>query len=70
MNYEIDEKITMDLTTEQAGRLIGYGGVTIKDLRKRFKNTKIDINSCGKRTVCITGKRRVNVYCLIKTQIL
>ena len=49
MNYEIDEKITMNLTTEQAGRLIGYGGVTIKDLRKRFKNTKIDINSCGKR---------------------
>jgi hypothetical protein len=66
----VGEELYLKLTNDQAGRLIGFGGKTIKDLLKRFDGVKIVVNSSGQRLVKISGKYRVNVYGLILTQIM
>jgi predicted RNA-binding protein YlqC (UPF0109 family) len=67
---EIGNELSLNLSNDQAGRLIGSGGRTIKDLRKRFDGVKIDINNFGQRVVKISGRDKVRVYGLILTQIL
>lgn len=67
---KIEKELCLELTNDQAGKLIGNGGKTIKDIRKRFSDTTININRNGQRIVRISGKRKVNVYGLILTQIM
>lgn len=67
---EIGNELSLNLTSNQAGKLIGSSGKTIKELRKRFNGVKIDVNNCGQRVVKISGKDKVRVYGLILTQIL
>lgn len=67
---KIEEELSMILTNDQAGRLIGRNGKNVKNLRNRFKNTGIYVSSSIPRIVKIKGKNRVNVWCLIKTQII
>lgn len=67
---EIGNELSLNLTSNQAGKLIGSSGKTIKELRKRFNGVKIDVNNSGQRVVKISGKDKVRVYGLILTQIL
>lgn len=66
----VEKELVLKLTNDQAGRLIGFRGETIKNLIKRFNGVKIDVNNNGQRIAKISGKYRVNVYGLIVTQIM
>lgn len=68
---EIGKELTLNLSDDQAGRLIGRGGKTINSLRKRFNGITINIDRYGEpRVVKISGPDKVCVYGLILTQIL
>jgi predicted RNA-binding protein YlqC (UPF0109 family) len=66
----VEKELSINLTDDQAGKLIGRGGKNIENMRKRFNGVDIDINRYGQRVVKIRGSRRVCVYGLILTQIL
>lgn len=67
---DVGNEICLNLSSNQAGRLIGSGGKTISNIRKRFNDVKIEVNNSGQRIVKISGKNKVRVYGLILTQIL
>lgn len=66
----VEKELLINITDDQAGRLIGRGGKNIENIRKRFKLVDIDINRYGQRVVKIRGPGKVCVYGLILTQIL
>lgn len=66
------EDFVINLSNDQAGRLIGFKGETISKLRKRFKKCLIKVvtEEDGKRKVLIDGDQRLNVYGYIKFVVL
>lgn len=59
---QVEETLSLSLTRKDAGKLIGFGGENIKNIREKFKNTVIVVNREYPRVVQISGSKRVNTY--------
>lgn len=68
-NKNNGDTLCIELSKNQVGCLIGRRGETVTSLRKKFKNTKIKIDSVDEK-VEISGVCKVLAYGYIKFYIL
>jgi predicted RNA-binding protein YlqC (UPF0109 family) len=64
LNEKIDEDLVIYLTSDDAGRLLGYRGNTITDIREMYPHLKIEISDkrFKKRFVKICGQKKTSAY--------